>query len=164
MTITLALLAAACLTPTKEPAPKPRKKVAANAEAEELRNMIRRLSSAINASNETRYAALFTGDGVLMPYNAPQVAGQDNIRAWAHDMFNRFNFAETMLPPEEIEVAGHLAFVRGSYTQTVTPKGGGEQVQLAGKYLVVFERQPEGTWKLAQAIWNPNNPPQAGVR
>jgi len=36
----------------------------------------------------------------------------------------------------------------------VTPKAGGESIQLEGKYLVVFQKQPDGSWKAARDIWN----------
>jgi len=40
----------------------------------------------------------------------------------------------------------------------VWPLEGGPVVQDRGKGLHVYRRQPDGSWKLAQDIWNSDNP------
>ena len=60
---------------------------------------------------------------------------------------------------EEIVVAADWAFTRGTYSSTFTPRAGGEPVQENGKSLWILERQADGSWKYARAIWNSDNPP-----
>ncbi|MCZ6702420.1 MAG: hypothetical protein O6940_05190 [Ignavibacteria bacterium] len=44
---------------------------------------------------------------------------------------------------------------------TITPVDGGESIMETGKCIHVYKRQADGTWKIAQDIWNMDNPPAA---
>ena len=100
-------------------------------------------------------AAAFTNDGVQMPPNAPANVGRDNIQAWSGEFIGAFR-AELSLAPDEVQIAGaDWAFERGAFN---TPKGGGEPIQDAGKYITVYQRQPDDSCAMARDIWNSNNP------
>ena len=63
----------------------------------------------------------------------------------------------------EVRVAGDWAFARMTYTETLTPKAGGEPTEDSGRWLVIYERQPDGAWKIYLEIWNSDRPlPGAG--
>jgi len=55
---------------------------------------------------------------------------------------------------EEILVSGDLALQRYTYELTVTPKAGGDPVELSGYGFHVFERQRDGSWKLSKDMWS----------
>jgi len=61
---------------------------------------------------------------------------------------------------EDARVSGDLAVVRGIDTGTTTPRSGGEPVKFNVKWLVVFERQADGTWKCIYEIWNDSPLPE----
>ena len=50
------------------------------------------------------------------------------------------------LETTQIEVHGDMAYGIGQYRMTVDPPGG-PRTEQAGKYLVVYKRQPEGAWR-----------------
>lgn len=54
--------------------------------------------------------------------------------------------------PEETLVDGDLAVQRGSFTMKLKPKSGGESRDLAGTYVHVYQRKPDGAWALTRAI------------
>jgi ketosteroid isomerase-like protein len=62
----------------------------------------------------------------------------------------------------ETQVAGDWAYDRGNYTLTVTPKSG-KPTETSGKYLTIYKRQPDGSWKIYRDISNSNNPPPSAV-
>ena len=106
--------------------------------------------------------ACFTADAVQMPPNAPANVGAENIRGWSAGMLAAFS-AEFALSPEEVQPAGaEWAFERGTYTITLTPKTGGDPIRDVGKYITLYQRQADGTWRMARDIWNSNNPPPPG--
>ena len=57
---------------------------------------------------------------------------------------------------EDVRVSGDLAVARGIDTGTSTPRSGGKPVNFNLKWLIVFERQSDGTWKCIYEIWNDN--------
>jgi ketosteroid isomerase-like protein len=57
---------------------------------------------------------------------------------------------------EEVQVSGDLAFARGTYAATVTPKAGGEETFIDGKYMTILKRQTDGSWKIHRDIFNSN--------
>jgi len=60
---------------------------------------------------------------------------------------------------EDVRVSGDLAVVRGTDTGTSAPRDGGEPTPYRVKWLVVLERQSDGTWKWICEMWNDD--PQA---
>ena len=60
------------------------------------------------------------------------------------------------LETTEIEVHGDMAYGIGRYHMTVDPPGG-KRTEEAGKYLVVYKRQPEGAWRAAADMFSPNS-------
>jgi uncharacterized protein (TIGR02246 family) len=109
--------------------------------------------AAHNDSDAERLMALWADDAVLMPMDEPAITGKEAIREHYEDFFDQ-NPSEITLSPLETRVAGDWAFER--IQMTVTLSGGeGEQDRYADvKYLWILQRQPDGTWKIARAIYN----------
>jgi uncharacterized protein (TIGR02246 family) len=114
--------------------------------------------AALNRGDADAWAAAFTADGVQMPPHFPANVGRDSIRAWSAAFLGAFR-AEFSLAPEEVQIAGaDWAFESGTYRITLTPKAGGEPMQDAGKYITVYQRQPDESWAMSHDIWNSINP------
>jgi ketosteroid isomerase-like protein len=92
--------------------------------------------------------AVLADDVVMMPANAPMIAG----RAAAEAYLRGFPpFKDLRVEPLEIEGRGDLAYVRGRYSIVVGPPGGPEQRD-AGKYIEIWRKQADGTWKITHDI------------
>ena len=114
--------------------------------------------AALNSGDVDGWVAAFADNGVQMPPNFPANVGRDNIHAWSAAFLGAFQ-AEFSLAVEEVQIAGtDWAFERGTYEIALTPKSGGEPMRDAGKYITVYERQPDDSWAMARDIWNSNNP------
>ncbi len=86
--------------------------------------------------------------------NAPIATGSEEIRKAWMQMFAVPGF--TLAPKTtKIEVArsGDLAYVQGIYEATVNDAKGAPATD-RGKFVVVWKKQAEGTWKIAADIWN----------
>jgi uncharacterized protein (TIGR02246 family) len=117
-----------------------------------------------NAGDTEGLVALFADDAVLMPAHDPAATGKDAIRSWMQSQHKQFTF-ELTVNQTELEVAGHWAFTRGTYTLKATPQPGGSTIEDKGKYLNIVAHQPDGSWKLARHIWNSDQPlPVPGTR
>ncbi len=107
---------------------------------------------AANAGDWAALGATYTADAVLLPPNEPAVQGRGGIQAWfeAFPPVSDFNL-ETV----EIEGVGDLAFVRGTYTLTMTPEGM-DTVADTGKYIEVRRKQADGSWLIYRDIFSSN--------
>ncbi|MEP7072483.1 MAG: hypothetical protein ABI839_08855 [Verrucomicrobiota bacterium] len=63
---------------------------------------------------------------------------------------------------DQVEVAksGYLACVSGTYEETMTDASG-KPAKDRGKYVEIFKKQADGTWKAILGIWNSDLPASA---
>lgn len=126
---------------------------------------------AINAVREREIRAFSAGavdsllavlatDAVMMPPNEPMLTGADAIRTWHQNMANQFT-VDGRYTDSEVSVLGEWAIERYDGVLRFTPKAGGPTVEQQLKGLHVYRRQPNGSWRIAQDIWNANAPPSA---
>jgi uncharacterized protein (TIGR02246 family) len=117
--------------------------------------------AALNAGDADAWVGEFAEDAVQMPPHSPANLGKQAIRAWSQGLLNLFR-CQFALTVDEVRVAGEWAFERGRYTIALTPKGGGAPMYEAGKYITVYERHAESSWKMARDIWNSDMPMPGG--
>jgi uncharacterized protein (TIGR02246 family) len=110
------------------------------------------------AGDSARVADGYTQDAILLPQNGPPVTGKSAILTFEKNFFDQFTPTSFELSSEELQTLGDWAFDRGTYRFTVTPRTGGESVSDQGKYLVLLQRQSDGSWKVARDIDNSSNP------
>ena len=128
-----------------------------------INNILDQYASSINAGDLDLWISLWADNGIQMPPNAPAVIGKGQLRAENESMFGEF-ILKMVITNKEVRVAGDLAFVRGTYTFSLTPKAGGETIMNDGKYLSIVERQADGSWKFARDCFNDNAPPKEAER
>ena len=112
-----------------------------------------RYLQAINDEDIAALSALTTqGHIMLAPNRAPIVgkAANDELNGNA---FEQFDFDETWTP-EETVVAGDWAYQRGTFTVRAAPKAGGDVRDVRGSFLRIYERQPNGEWRMTRDMFN----------
>ncbi len=157
---TVVLLFVAIAVIACEPAaeqPEPQEKATAEADLEALNKLREEFVSVHNANDASTLATLYTDEAVLMPPNEQAATGKQAIESWFQTSFDQFT-AELTLSAVELQVAGDWAFERGTYTISLTPKADGESIEDTGKYVVISQKQADGSWKLASDIWNSDKP------
>ena len=115
-----------------------------------------RYASSLNAGDISRWIQLWTEDGVQMPPDEPAVVSKEQIRIRNKAMLDQFAFKMKNITNLEVEASGDLAFARGTFNATLTPKGKGEPVAVDGKYLTILKRQPDGSWRIHRDAFNSN--------
>jgi uncharacterized protein (TIGR02246 family) len=113
--------------------------------------------AALNAGDADSWAACFAGDGVQMPPNFGTNAGKAAIEGWSKGFLGLFS-CKFNLSVDEVQVASDWAFERGRYDITLSPRSGGGSMDDNGKYITIYQRQPDGGWKIARDIWNSDRP------
>ena len=108
---------------------------------------------AANARNAAALVkAFYAPDAVLMPPNHGAVEGRAKIQGFLQGLIDS-GLTSIKLETTTVASAGDLAYGRGRYTLDLTPPGGAP-VQDVGKYIVVYRRQANGTWRAVSDIFN----------
>ena len=110
---------------------------------------------AIVAGNFDKIRSLMDADMVLMPTEAPLDKGVDA----AMQTMEGFPGLEGTINPEQVEGSGNLAYVRGNYDLTFIVNDS-TQIPDKGKYIEVWKKQDDGSWKVVVDIWNSNLSPE----
>jgi ketosteroid isomerase-like protein len=103
-------------------------------------------------------SAFYTEDAILMTPNAlPRRTQADKLLSYQTWSESNIEHIDTSVA-EEVRVSGDIAVAWGMDTGTTTPRSGGEPVRYGLKWLMTFERQPDGAWKCLYEMWNNNDP------
>lgn len=103
--------------------------------------------------------ALFTDDAISMPNFMPIARGKHAIKEEYKQMMNGgMKFLTVDFKTTDVHVSGDFAFEVGTYTMTMEVPSMGK-IDDAGKYLTVYQRSPDGTWKTKVETWNNDKPP-----
>jgi len=103
------------------------------------------------------WTGLWTEDAVMMPPNSPALEGREEIITF-QEMVAGPPPTEFVLDVLDIDGTGDVAYVRGTYSITMTVAGVPEPVRDEGKYLSIFKKQPDATWLFAVDTWNSDLP------
>ena len=129
----------------------------APADVELIRMASRTFVETALARDWPKWAALFTDDAINFAPGEPVIIGRKAIETW----INRFPKIKSLtVDPIEFQGFGELAFVRGRYALTTTAPNQPDTVD-AGKYIEVWRRQSNGSWKIFRDIFNSDLPAQA---
>ena len=96
----------------------------------------------------------YADDAILLPPNMPSVTGHAAIEA----AFRTFPpITSASLHTEEVAGSGDMAYVRGTYRMTMAPPGGAA-IADSGKYLEIWKKQADGSWKSARDMFSSDVP------
>ena len=108
---------------------------------------------AINAGDIKTLAALTTDGHVMIAPNRPPIVGKAANDAMNGRAFEQFEFDESWSPTQTV-VSGDLAFQQGTYVSTAKPRAGGEARTIRGSFLRIYQRQPNGEWRMTRDTFN----------
>lgn len=151
--IFLTLVLASC---DRSPQRLPPAALQAEADLEAVMALVDDWDAALNASDVDASLALLADGAVLMPPGSPELSGKDAIRAWLEALHAQ-GAVNADNQVAGIQGIGDWLLGHGSYVMQVTPDAR-EAVGEAGKWLTVFRRQGDGTWKVTRSIWNRDEP------
>ncbi|MCL4833011.1 MAG: SgcJ/EcaC family oxidoreductase [Caldilineaceae bacterium] len=121
----------------------------------------REYEASIEAGDADRWGALWVDDGVKYPPDGPMLEGKEAIVDNMSEWMAMATANDVAITNHTVEVAGDFAFAKGLFRADAQLKANGMPVVMDGKYMSIFQRQPDGSWKLYRDIFNSNVPPPA---
>jgi uncharacterized protein (TIGR02246 family) len=117
-------------------------------------------ADALNKGDIDAFLANYAPDAVVMMPNAPAWRGTDAMRTGFQGLLTQFTASGVAFKTDDVKVAGDLAIETGQYEMTLTPKTGkAKPVADKGKYITVWQKQADGSWKIVRDISNSDLPP-----
>jgi uncharacterized protein (TIGR02246 family) len=112
---------------------------------------------AFKRGDKAALVAAYTEDAMVLMPNAPAWRGRAGVEKGMTEFLSQMTFKDGGTKTEDVMVAGDLAVETGSYAWTMQAKSGGE-ISDKGKYVTVWKRQADGSWKIARDINNSDLP------
>ena len=116
-----------------------------------------RYLAAINNEDIAALSALTTEGHIMLMPNRPPLVGKAANDEVNGRVFEQFDFDESWAPVETV-VAGDWAYQRGTFTTVATPRAGGQALTFTGNFLRIYQRQPDGSWRMTRDMFNSDRP------
>jgi uncharacterized protein (TIGR02246 family) len=128
-------------------------------DAAEIRALIDKIERTFSAGDLDEAMSVFAPDAAIIAPGTPDLVGTQAIRPIYAAMMDQVRI-ETELTTAELEIAGDLAYERGTYTLKLVDKATGQVVSdVVNRHLHIFRRQPDGEWKTWRMMVNSADPP-----
>lgn len=104
-------------------------------------------------------AALFTEDTFLLPPNSELLQGKQATEAFWKTTWTQMKVTEFDITIEDLYGSGDVVYEVGNYTLKLQLEGQGN-FEEKGKYVLIWKKMADGTWKRHVDIWNSCMPKQ----
>ena len=146
------LTVAACAAPAPEAPATPPVDVAALKDAIQARN--KEWSAAYLAGDAAGVANLYTEDAAQVQATGDWIRGRDAIAKGMQAHFDTVTVTAREDITEEVTPAGDYVVEVGHYSYQGTTKAGNKPVGAAGRYMVLWRKDADGTWRLLRDMGN----------
>jgi ketosteroid isomerase-like protein len=113
-------------------------------------------SKAASVKDASSFVAVYSDDATVMLPNEPVIHGLESIKAVVTPMMQDPNFSLSFTT-DKVEVSGILGYTQGAVTMRTTGRDG-KPLNDTGKYLTVWKKQSDGSWKAIEDIFNSDLP------
>lgn len=123
-----------------------------------LRKLDDEWSKAVGARDVEKTTSYYSDDAVVMPPNIPTLTSKESIRTLWKSMLESPVFSGGWKASKvEVAQSGDLAYVSGNY-EFKEQDAAGNPITDKGKYLEVWKKQADGSWKCVADMFNSDLP------
>jgi uncharacterized protein (TIGR02246 family) len=128
------------------------------ADGKAIRDAQAAMVKAATAKDLDAFVAFYTDDASVLTPNAPIFTGKQPIKDGLKPMLSDPQFSLTLMPTRvEVSKSGDMAFTQGPYKMSFSDIHG-NKFEDEGKYLTVWRKQADGSWKAVEDTMNSDLP------
>jgi uncharacterized protein (TIGR02246 family) len=116
--------------------------------------------TAMLTSDLAALSANYADDAIVMMPMAPMMSGRAAVDAGFKDMVGSMTINDMQATTMDVIAAGDLAIETGTFAMTTTMKNAKPMTD-KGKYITVWKRQSDGSWRIIRDINNTDGAPVA---
>jgi uncharacterized protein (TIGR02246 family) len=156
----LTVILAGCQQAPPPPAPDTH-----DADVKAIRDVETALAQAWAAKDADKIMAFYTDDASVFLPDSPVINGTAAMTASLKPLLADKNLSATSVS-DKVDVAksGDLGYSQGTNTVTFTDSKTKKVLTVKGKYVNVFKKQADGSWKVVADIINEDAPPTAAKK
>lgn len=120
-----------------------------------------RFSDALIKGDAAAASAMYANDAILLPANYKVAKGRNAVDKTTASMLRSAKVTAVTFKTTDLVVTGDYAIETGAYDMTAQgPPPKGTPVRDVGKYVTIWKRQADGSWKIFRDIANTDQPPR----
>ena len=100
----------------------------------------------------------YAPDASFLQPTGERLTGSAALRTLFQTVMASFN-SDLTLHSRNLEVSGDLAYDSGDYEESLTNIASGAKINSKGSYIIIYKRQPTGSWQIVQHVWTGVPPP-----
>jgi ketosteroid isomerase-like protein len=100
----------------------------------------------------------YASDAAFLLPNGDRITGSAALRTLFQNIMATFN-SDLTLHSQTFDTSGDLAYDSGDFDETLTNIATGAKITSKGSYIIIFKRQPDGSWQIVQHVWTGTPPP-----
>ena len=100
----------------------------------------------------------YAADAAFLQPNGVRITGSAALRTLFQTIMTTFN-SDLTLHSQNLESSGDLAYDSGDFQETLTTIASGAKITAKGSYIMIYKRQPNGSWQIVQHVWTGTPPP-----
>jgi ketosteroid isomerase-like protein len=99
----------------------------------------------------------YASDAAFLQPTGERITGSAALRSLFQTVMATFD-SDLTLHSQNVEISGDLAYDSGDFQETITTIATGAKITTKGSYVMIFKRQPNGTWQIVQHVWTGTPP------
>jgi ketosteroid isomerase-like protein len=99
----------------------------------------------------------YAPDAAFLQPSGARLTGSAALRTLFATIMANFN-SDLTLHSQNLETSGDLAYDSGDFQESLTTIATGAKINSKGGYILIFKRQPNGTWLIVQQVFTGTPP------
>jgi ketosteroid isomerase-like protein len=100
----------------------------------------------------------YAADAAFLQPSGERLTGSSALRTLFQTIMANFN-SDLTLHSRTLETSGNLAYDSGDFEESLTNIASGAKITSKGSYIIIYKRQPNGSWQIVQHVWTGTPPP-----
>ncbi len=110
-------------------------------------------NAAFGAADPEAVVAFYADNAIRVDSDGTVMEGTAAIRNVLSTFFGDNDYVLDEVTAPDIQASGDLAVTLSVFREHWTPKAGGETSRQVGQWLVVWQRQSDGSWLIIREMW-----------
>jgi ketosteroid isomerase-like protein len=99
----------------------------------------------------------YAPDAVFLQPAGDRITGSAALRTLFQTIMATFN-SDLSLHSQNLETSGDLAYDSGDFEESLTTIATSAKITSKGSYILIYKRQPNGSWQIVQQVWTGTPP------